>query len=148
MIHLYAIIRRSLVVTLFALLASLPLASTEVYLFQEALLFSTPAHAASAQQTEFDCTTVSEIPLIECETLVTLYQDTDGNNWKTNTDWLITTTPCSWYGITCQENHVTEIRLAGGSAIDLISGNPGFGLRGSIPPVLGNLSELTKLNLS
>ena len=51
---------------------------------------TTQSHLA---QTEFDCTTVSEIPQIECEALVAIYNGTGGPDWTVNTDWLQTTTP-------------------------------------------------------
>ena len=47
----------------------------------------------------------------------------------------------TWEGITIADGHVTEIRMAGTSE------EPG-GLSGFIPPELGQLSELTILNLS
>jgi Leucine-rich repeat (LRR) protein/sugar lactone lactonase YvrE len=57
------------------------------------------------------CSNVTEIPTAQCDTLVSLYDSTDGDNWTTNTDWKQTNTPCSWYGITCANDVVTEIDL-------------------------------------
>ncbi|EDN71345.1 receptor protein kinase [Beggiatoa sp. PS] len=57
------------------------------------------------------CSTVTEIPTAQCETLVALYDSTNGDNWTNNTDWLQNNTPCSWQGITCGNGVVTEIKL-------------------------------------
>ena len=51
----------------------------------------------------FSCTDVTEIPQVECEALVALYQSTNGDNWNDNSGWLMTTTPCSWFGAGCSE---------------------------------------------
>jgi Leucine-rich repeat (LRR) protein len=82
-----------------------------------------------------DCTAVTEIPPVECEALMALYSSTDGANWTTNTDWNVTNTPCSWYGITCSSGNVSVVSL------------DGINLNGSLPPELGNLSALQTLYL-
>ncbi len=83
----------------------------------------------------FDCSTVTEIPQIECEALVALYNSTDGPNWNNNANWLQTTEPCSWTGVDCTDGSVTSLRLEMN------------GLRGSLPPELGNLANLQILYL-
>ncbi len=63
-------------------------------------------------ETTFSCNTVTEIPKNQCEALVALYDSTDGDNWKTNTGWKDTNTPCSWYGILCSaDGEVTRVSL-------------------------------------
>lgn len=44
-------------------------------------------------ETDFDCTTVTEIPQIECETLVAIYNATNGANWNTGIDFFYPGTP-------------------------------------------------------
>jgi Leucine-rich repeat (LRR) protein len=83
-----------------------------------------------------NCAAVTEIPAAECEILIELYNSTDGENWWDNTDWNVTNTPCSWYGMTCDGGHVTSIVL------DVNQ------LSGSIPASLGNLSNLEVLVLN
>lgn len=48
-------------------------------------------------------------------------------------NWTNISSTCSWLGITCTNNRVTELRL------------PGKGLRGIIPP--GSLSNITELQV-
>ncbi|MFC1661569.1 putative Ig domain-containing protein, partial [Gemmatimonadota bacterium] len=83
----------------------------------------------------FDCATQTEIPLAECQALVTLYGATNGPSWTSSTGWLATPTPCSWYGVTCTGGSVTNL--------DLYEN----GLVGTIPAALGNLSNLQGLHL-
>ncbi|MCX6030820.1 MAG: fibronectin type III domain-containing protein [Chloroflexi bacterium] len=99
-----------------------------------------PAAARTAPDpaalTAFSCDTVTEIPRAECEALVALYNSTNGPGWTHKAGWLVTNTPCGWDGIYCSVGHVL--------GVDLYNGN---NLTGSIPSQLGNLPELTSLNL-
>jgi hypothetical protein len=73
---------------------------------------SSPPDDVQAQgPATFDCTTVTEIPQSECEALVAFYISTGGDNWSRNNGWLQTNTPCTWYGLTCAEGHVTQLEL-------------------------------------
>jgi DNA-binding beta-propeller fold protein YncE len=83
--------------------------------------------------TVFSCSNVTEIPVAECQSLLELYNSTDGANWKNKTGWNQTNTPCSWYGVTCTSGRITKIDLTGN------------GLKNSLPNL--NLSELTWLGL-
>ncbi len=66
--------------------------------------------------------------------LVALYNATDGANWSDNTNWL--TGPVSqWKGVTVTGDRVTRLLLFAKQ------------LTGSIPVELGNLANLTHLNL-
>ena len=67
--------------------------------------------------------------------LMALYNSTDGANWTDNTNWEEDCDVCNWYGITCENNRVTKIELGLNN------------LQGPIPPEIGNLTELTILNL-
>jgi hypothetical protein len=86
-------------------------------------------------QAATDCTQVTDMPQAECGALLDLYHSTDGPNWRTNTGWNVTNTPCSWYGVSCADGHVTRLNLY----YNLLSG--------SIPESLGNLSNLQFLYL-
>ncbi|GAK59691.1 receptor protein kinase [Candidatus Vecturithrix granuli] len=81
------------------------------------------------------CASVTEIPQLECETLVTLYTSTNGNDWVNNNGWLTTPTPCSWYGVSCVSGHVTYLNLWLNQ------------LMGPLPATLSHLSNLQSLNL-
>ncbi len=91
---------------------------------------ATPIHAESveekltrveAQAAFTSCAAVTEIPQVECEALVALYNSADGANWTTNTDWLVTGTPCSWYGISCDTGSVSSIDLLGNNLVGVFS---------------------------
>ncbi|MEM7535202.1 MAG: leucine-rich repeat domain-containing protein [Chloroflexota bacterium] len=90
-------------------------------------------------QTEFDCTTVSEIPQAECEALVAIYNGTGGPDWTVSTDWLQTTTPCGWFGVTCSDGRVAEL--------DLDNEGNSNNLTGALPAAIGDLGNLTSLDL-
>jgi len=86
-----------------------------------------------AQVDSFSCASVTDVPVIECEALVALYESTNGAGWGNNYNWLITNTVDNWYGITVSSGHVHGIYLTENN------------LNGSIPVALGNLSELEVL---
>lgn len=84
------------------------------------------------------CTNITVLSPTECAALVTLYTNTDGPNWLTNTHWLSftdTITPCDWYGVTCINNRVVELRLDGNQ------------LSGTLSNSIGAFPELTTLYL-
>jgi len=100
----------------------------------------------------FDCTTVTEIPIQECQALIALYDSTSGANWykwygpssyTASPDrplgWIDTYMPldnlCQWEGVKCSGGHITALELAFTNLV------------GSIPPELGNLSHLKTLQL-
>ncbi len=96
------------------------------------LFSASPEHTVN---TQFDCANVTQIPQSECEALVALYNSTNGPNWTTNTGWLATNMPCSWYGVTCASGHITQLQLYTNQ------------LSGAIPSELGNLTALRSLFL-
>ena len=114
----------------------------------------------------------SQVPQIKRDALVALYNSTDGANWTDNTGWLGEAgTECSWFGVTCSSGSVTGIDLfsncLSGSIpkeiwvlTKITSLNLGYnyffigrktpkerGLTGEILRELGNLGNLTYLNL-
>ena len=88
------------------------------------------------------CDTQSEIPKVQCETLVDLYNSTDGDNWTDNTGWTVTDTPCTspnnWKGITCDSNSPRNV-----IAIKRVDNN----LSGTLPD-LSDLIKLERLELA
>ena len=86
-----------------------------------------------------DCTAVTEISQIECESLLELYHSTDGENWGSNESWNVTNTLCSWYGITCENGGVTEINFVSHSG-----GHPPYSNNlNRTPPSLKSFPKLT-----
>ena len=71
------------------------------------------------------------LPDIERAALIDLYNSTNGPGWTTSTNWsgFVLGTECTWFGVSCTGNHVTEIDLGSNQ------------LTGSIP----DLSALTSL---
>ena len=53
--------------------------------------------------TDFDCATVSDVTLAECQALVAFYASTNGASWTNHTNWLQTSTVGNWYGVTVSE---------------------------------------------
>ncbi|MCH7670191.1 MAG: leucine-rich repeat domain-containing protein [Acidobacteria bacterium] len=82
------------------------------------------------------CAAQTAIPETECESLVTLYDATGGDQWTQRTGWLTDPDPCTWYGVTCSAGSVVTglVRI-------------GNQLSGSIPAELGNLTNLEFLFL-
>ncbi len=106
------------------------------------------------------CGMVTEIPLIECHALVTLYRKTGGSQWAFSKNWLQTSTPSNWNGVNVANNHVIGLdvlnkQLSGSLPVEisylseltwLEMGYNNFS--GSIPPELGNLTKLIFLTLN
>lgn len=79
----------------------------------------------------------AQIPQIERDALIALYVSADGANWSISTNWLgAAGTECTWYGVSCIFSGVEELRLQDNN------------LSGSIPPELGDLSDLYVLQLN
>ena len=71
------------------------------------------------------------------QALVALYNGTDGENWKTNTNWLSEKPFSEWHGVTTDKNgRVTDLALVNNR------------LKGEIPAELANLTELEELMLN
>jgi Leucine-rich repeat (LRR) protein len=67
--------------------------------------------------------------------LVDLYNATNGAGWINNTNWLTTAPVSSWWGVTVQSGRVTQVIL------------PSNNLNGTIPSSLGNVTDLTTLDV-
>lgn len=42
------------------------------------------------------CATVTDVPTQECDALVDVYNDTNGDNWTNKTGWGVSTSVCTW----------------------------------------------------
>ena len=95
-----------------------------------------PQSSAGTQAgSSFECQNIEDISVEECQVLVTLYENTDGDHWQDNSGWLVDPTPCSWYGVICQQGHVVELQLYYNE------------LTGSLPPEIEKLTHLKSLYL-
>ncbi len=90
-------------------------------------------HAARAQ---VDCAVQTDIPQIQCESLLAISNALDGPNWEHQDRWLQDNVPCQWQRVKCHGNHRVEELLLGDN-----------GLVGTVPPEIGNFPHLKVLNL-
>ena len=88
-----------------------------------------------AQVASYDCALVTDVPKGECEALVALYASTNGAGWSNSKNWLTSTLVGDWYGLSLYNGHVSDISLSSNQ------------LSGTIPPELGNLTNLRSLYL-
>lgn len=103
-----------------------------------------------------DGTGVDCPPVLDRDVLVTLYHATDGESWVDNENWLTDAPLGEWYGVdTDIDGRVVKLDLSGnwdGENEQWVShglvGLHANGFSGPIPPALGNLASLERLNLS
>ena len=126
--------------------------------------------ATLSQSSPFDCAMVTEITQSECAALVDFYTSTGGPGWLDKSNWLQTSTPCSWdgsqfkplgwVGVHCLFGNVTWLSLTGNRlsgplpatiahfpALQLLALNDNQ-LQGELPPALGQATLLIGLYLS
>ena len=78
--------------------------------------------------------------------LEAIYRATGGNNWTNNTNWLSGAPLRDWHGVeTDGQGRVTNLRLGGWD--ETARAFVGNGLNGSLPPELGTLSGLRRLEV-
>ena len=75
--------------------------------------------------------------------LEALYHATGGDRWADNTNWLSDAPLEGWYGVEVTDGRVTGLRLGGWD--EAVGETVGNGLTGSLPPELGTLSALRRL---
>lgn len=95
------------------------------------------------------------VPQEECEALIKLYQETDGENRANSTNWLSNTDVETWFGVRTDlyqgDEHVDGLFLhkrVGADGDGTSSQWIGNGLVGTIPDQIGDLQQLRDLNLS
>ena len=75
--------------------------------------------------------------------LVALYHSTGGQEWTNNTNWLKEPVD-TWFGITVADGRVIRLELAGNNLKDYTNSGS---IAGTIPPEVGDLSQLQVLDL-
>ena len=92
--------------------------------------------------------TVAQVENPDRAALVALYNATDGPNWVNSDNWLTDAPLGDWYGVdTDTSGRVVRLDLDGRWDSDAREYIP-HGLSGPIPPELGNLTDLTRLDLA
>ncbi len=93
--------------------------------------------APATEETDRERTPAPGSVATDREALVTLYNATDGPNWKDSENWLSDAPLGEWAGVGTYDSGRVNSLLLGG-----------HGLRGEIPPELENLDNLHTLDLS
>ena len=107
------------------------------------------------------CENATDVIPVECDTLVTLYRATSGEEWIDNAGWKTDPQICAWFGVTCRDGHVAELSLKNNNLngslpeelgtlqhLELLRLTGNSYLVGEIPPSLGSLSKLQTLSLN
>ena len=112
----------------------------------------------TVDELEFEDVTVTQQK--EREALVALYEATDGENWKNNTNWCSDRPLNEWYGVGYWDGSVREINLSDNNLVGTVPteiGNLiylrqlylGFNsLSGELPESMGNLTQLKYVSLA
>jgi len=102
---------------------------------------------------------VAGVPASERDALIAFYENTNGDNWNNNSNWLSDRPINEWHGVTVENGHVTELSLLKNNLIGKFPEDLGKlsrlntldlrinGLTGSIPKELSNITSLKTLTL-
>ncbi|MCB0184041.1 MAG: hypothetical protein KDE31_07250, partial [Caldilineaceae bacterium] len=98
-------------------------------------IYNRVLNASEAAALPYNCNNAQGVSAGECQALVNLFRNTDGMQWTDHTNWLQNDSPCTWFGVLCNNGHVFALAL------------PQNNLRGALPTALGDLSGLVILQL-
>ena len=93
--------------------------------------------SAGVAHAQVDCsaTGTTGVPQLECEALMALYVSADGASWTDHSNWDTASEVSTWFGVTVTGGRVTGLSLVTNQ------------LTGTMPPDLGNLTNLTDLRV-
>ncbi len=94
-----------------------------------------PDQVSTGSMRSFSCNDVTDVKPDQCEALVALYDNTNGDEWDNNDGWLDETEVKKWHGVHIDEDKLIYLDLRNNS------------LSGPIPKELGDLSRLHELEL-
>lgn len=75
------------------------------------------------------CANATGVPQDDCQALVDLYNNTDGNNWSRHAYWLTANNVCFWSDVYCANGRVSHLYLGNNNLV------------GNLPASIGNLTE-------
>lgn len=140
-------------VLILLLCQSNPASSTNIPTNQETIDISTSKNRGGV------CSSATVVQA-ECEALVAFYNSTNGYAWDHRDNWAYESDVGTWYGVTVEDNHVTQIvlnnnNLTGQIPMDIgllpyltsLSLQNNF-INNELPWEMGNLTNLTSLRLS
>ncbi|MFA5740818.1 MAG: BACON domain-containing carbohydrate-binding protein [Bacteroidales bacterium] len=78
---------------------------------------------------------LEQVPDAQRDRLMALYNALDGANWTKGANWNTDEEISTWEGVTVTDEAITGLNLSG------------FGLKGQLPPEIGELTALKSLNL-
>lgn len=105
--------------------------------FYESIEGEDPTYQDANNDGIADCGNIDVSTHPDYNSLIDLYNSTNGNEWTNSTNWLDTSQPLSnWFGVTLTNNRVTNINLRNNN------------LSGTIPATLNNLTELKFIDIA
>jgi hypothetical protein len=102
---------------------------------------ASPASSSAIPDAVDICLAATGIDQVECRILMDLYEQTDGWTWTQRDGWGISTTPCTWYGVTCKDMRVVRLELPENNLMGTLFLDPYL-------PSWGYLSHLEVLDLA
>ncbi len=89
-------------------------------LLDDVRIYNRALSSAEIATLAYTCGNVTEIPGTECQALASLFYQANGLAWTNNSGWEQTNTPCTWFGVTCTNGHVTGINLVNNNLVGFI----------------------------
>lgn len=122
-------------------------------------IYNRVLNASEAAALPYNCNNAQGVPASECQALVNLFRNTDGMQWTNHSHWLQNNSPCTWFGVLCNNGRVFALSLPqnnlrgvlpialGGLTAAIVLQLPNNHLTGELPLELGQLSQLQTLDL-
>ena len=70
---------------------------------------SLPSFGGLNADPQFTCENVTDVSKAECESLVSIYTNLDGENWLDTRGWLNSNKVCDWQGVACNRDGISVL---------------------------------------